>query len=156
MILYTGQFYGKMTSHFKVSFRPDNFNDHFVRQPTFILWARAFVTLFRKCAVPNKLRIRTQLRKIKPCFILFTFRVLKMEIRGSRHLQNALWSCSWTRLCHTKPGYAGNLQTVFPCSAASKRVSKCRPPASKQASHLLQIFSDTIRTSYLEIRGLEL
>jgi len=36
-----------------------------------------------------------------------------MEIRGSRHLQNPLWSCPWTRLCHTKPGYAGNLESVF-------------------------------------------
>lgn len=90
MILYIGQFYGKMSSHFKVSFRPDNFNDHFVRQTTSVLYARAFATLFRTCAVSNKLRIRTQLRKIKPHLILFKFRVPKMEIRGSRHLQNAL------------------------------------------------------------------
>lgn len=146
IILYTGQFYGKASSHFKVSFRLGNFNDHFVGKPTSVLRARAFVTLLRTCAVPNKLRIRTQFRKIKPHFILFTFRVPKMEIRGPIHLQNARLIES----LHTALSHACNLQSLSPCSAASQTVTKC-PPASKQASHLLKIFSDTIRSSYLEI-----
>ena len=108
IILYTGQFYGKASSHFKVSFRLGNFNDHFVGKPTSVLRARAFVTLLRTCAVPNKLRIRTQFRKIKPHFILFTFRVPKNGNQGP----HTFAECPFDRvLAH---GFVTRLQFAVP------------------------------------------
>jgi hypothetical protein len=144
-----------MPSHFKVSFRLDNFNDHFTRKPTSVLRARAFATLFRTCAVPNKFRTRTQLRKIKPHFISLKFRVPKMEIRSSRHSHSAHLIVSlcmalsyeaWVRREFGVRFFPAAQLTVF-----HRGFSKCRPPASKQASHLLKIFLDTRLSFCLEM-----
>ena len=110
---------------------------------------------FRTCAVPNKFRTRTQLRKIKPHFISLKFRVPKMEIRSSRHSHSAHLIVSlcmalsyeaWVRREFGVRFFPAGQLTVF-----HRGFSKRRPPASKQASHLLKIFLDTRLSFCLEM-----